>query len=114
MSFRDDVLASLNDARDDLTDRIVTQTGAPTGSPAWQQMMLLVQRRDQIGGRIHAILGASFDEAADGLSDAVASLQRSTGDLKHLEKTLGTIDKVIVSVDAVVQAATQIIALAGA
>jgi hypothetical protein len=112
MSIRDDTLASLNVARDDLTDRIVAAAGSPTGSPAWQQMMLLVHRRDQIGAQIDAILGASFDEAVDGLSDAVAKLQTSTGDLKQLQKTVDAIGDVVSTAGAVVQAAAQIIALA--
>ena len=113
MTLQDDSLAQLNAARDDLNARIIGLSATP-GTQDWNNMMLVVHRRDQINVQINTIIGMAFNNVAPGAAAAVAQLAAATTKLKASAQTLNTIGQVVSVADTVVQVATTIITAAAA
>jgi ABC-type transporter Mla subunit MlaD len=105
-----DILDTLFTARDVVSDIIIAQTPA---NPAHKKLLeKLMQRRDQLTGAIQQVINAEFAKTGTQLTQAIASLESSTAQLKDVANTIDNVSSVISIIDQIVQLVGEVVALA--
>ena len=110
MTTRDDTLAQLNDARDQLTEFIIGNT-AVRGTPGWTKLAQVLERREQLSLQINKLLVGSFPDDTPALRAAIQEVTQVTQQLDALDKTLVEIDEWVALASQIVQGATSLLQL---
>jgi hypothetical protein len=109
--MREEVLQNLFAERDAISDMIIDIE--PQNDDQRTQLQTLMQRRDRITGAINEVISAAFNEAAAGLAGLVSDLEKQTGALKQLGKTIDDVAGWIALVDEIIKLVVSILTLAG-
>ena len=108
--MRADTLQNLFDARDKLSDMIISLK--PENDDQRKQLERLMQRNDRITGAINQVIAAKFNEVANGLAEKVSNLEQQTAALNKLNNVINDVQNAIQIADEIIKLVIGILQIA--
>lgn len=104
-----ELIDTLLGARDALSDLVIELQ--PRNADERAQFDALVQRRDRLVGTMNLLLESAFDQAASGLGDAVADIEKQVAALEAIDQSADNLRTAVQATDKLVTSLTALLKL---